>query len=331
MQLILTQFSDWLWYQKNPLKWILWPIGGLYGIVMEIRRLLYRWGLKIGTKMPIPVIIVGNISVGGTGKTPVVIWLTEELQSRGYRVGIVSRGYGGVSEEWPQPVSPESDPVLVGDESVLLARATGCPVMVGPDRVIAAKTLLATEKLDLLISDDGLQHYGLDRALEIVVVDGMRGLGNGLCLPVGPLREFSFRLAKADAVIVNGDGWECEDVFRAKPVAQRLYQVSSSIKKTLEEFRGTQVHAVAGIGNPNRFFHMLKEANIDVLPHPLPDHASLSKADIEFDDSRPVFITEKDAVKCQNFAHSNVWCVPIKLEFQAEEKQRLMTLILRKL
>ena len=331
MQLTLTQVFDWLWYQKNPMKWILWPIGLLYGIVMEMRRLLYRWRIKTGIKMPVPVIVVGNISVGGTGKTPVVIWLAEELQSYGYRVGIVSRGYGGISEDWPQPVSPESDPALVGDEPVLLARTTGCPVMVGPDRVTAAKALLLTEKLDLLISDDGLQHYDLDRALEIVVVDGMRGLGNGLCLPAGPLREFSCRLAKADAVIVNGEGWECEGAFRTKPVAQGLYQVSSSIKKTLQEFRGTQVHAVAGIGNPNRFFHMLKDADIDVLPHPLPDHASLSKTDIEFGDSRPVFITEKDAVKCHSFAHSNVWCVPIKLEFQTEEKQRLINLILREL
>ena len=325
------QFSEWLWYQEHPVKWVLWPIGWLYGIVMEVRRLLYRGGIKSITRMPIPVIVVGNISVGGTGKTPIVIWLAQELQSHGYRVGIVSRGYGGLSEEWPQLVSSESDPTLVGDEPVLLARATSCPVMVGQDRVSAANALLSAEPLDLLISDDGLQHYKLGRALEIVVVDGMRGLGNGLCLPAGPLREFSSRLAKADAVIVNGEGWECEDVFRVQPVAQSLYQVSGSTKKTLEEFRETQVHAVAGIGNPKRFFNTLKDAGIDVLPHPLPDHANLSKEDIEFNDSRPVLITEKDAVKCQHFAHNNVWCLPIKMEFQIKDKQRLMNLVLGEL
>ena len=331
MQRILMQFSEWLWYRENPVKWVLWPLGWLYGIFMEVRRLLYRWGIKSTARMPVPVIVVGNISVGGTGKTPIVIWLAQELQSNGYRVGIVSRGYGGLSEEWPQSVGSESDPALVGDEPVLLARATSCPVMVGEDRVSAAKALLSAEPLDLLISDDGLQHYKLGRALEIVVVDGIRGLGNGMCLPVGPLREFSSRLAKVDAVIVNGKDWECEGAFRVQPVAQSLYQVSGVIKKTLEEFRETQVHAVAGIGNPKRFFNILKDAGIDVLPHPLPDHANLSKEDIEFDDSRPVLITEKDAVKCQHFAHSNVWCLPIKMEFQVEDKQRLMSLVLGEL
>jgi tetraacyldisaccharide 4'-kinase len=313
------------------MKWVLWPIGWLYGILMEVRRLLYRKGIKSITRIPVPVIVVGNISVGGTGKTPIVIWLAQELQSHGYRVGIVSRGYGGLSEEWPQLVSSESDPTLVGDEPVLLARATSCPVMVGQDRVSAANALLSAESLDLLISDDGLQHYKLGRALEIVVVDGMRGLGNGLCLPAGPLREFSSRLTKADAVIVNGEGWEYEGVYRVQPVAQSLYQVSGFTKKTLEEFRETQVHAVAGIGNPKRFFDTLKDAGIDVLPHPLPDHANLSKEDIEFNDSRPVLITEKDAVKCQHFAHNDVWCLPIKMEFQIEDKQRLMNLVLGKL
>jgi tetraacyldisaccharide 4'-kinase len=313
------------------MKWVLWPIGWLYGILMEVRRLLYRKGIKSITRMPVPVIVVGNISVGGTGKTPIVIWLAQELRSHGYRVGIVSRGYGGLSEKWPQLVSSESDPTLVGDEPVLLARATSCPVMVGQDRVSAAKVLLSVEPLDLLISDDGLQHYKLGRALEIMVVDGMRGLGNGLCLPAGPLREFGSRLTKSDAVIVNGEGWECEGAYRVQPVAQSLYQVSGSTKKTLEEFREKQVHAVAGIGNPKRFFDTLKDAGIDVLPHPLPDHANLSQEDIEFNDSRPVLITEKDAVKCQHFAHNNVWCLPIKMEFQIEDKQRLMNLVLGKL
>ena len=331
MQLILMRITDRLWYRPNPVKWLLWPIGAIYGVVMEVRRLVYRLGVKPVITLPLPVIVVGNPTVGGSGKTPVVIWLAGELQSRGYRVGIVSRGYGGAAEDWPQRVSTGSDPGLVGDEPVLLARATGCPVMVGPDRVAAAKALLSTEQLDVLLADDGMQHYGLGRTLEIAVVDGQRGLGNGFCLPAGPLREFKHRIADVDAVVVNGGSWGHSGVFRAEPVAQRLHQVAGSAQKSLEEFRDTEVHAVAGIGNPQRFFDLLEDAEVDVLPHPLPDHTKLTGADLEFDDEHPVLVTEKDAVKCEGFARGNVWCVPIKLEFDAEDGQRLMRRVLRDL
>lgn len=331
MPLTLTRVADWIWYGANPVKWVLWPIGTIYGLAMELRRLVYGVGLKPVTAMPLPVIVVGNVTVGGTGKTPVVIWLAGELQARGYRVGIVSRGYGGRAEEWPQRVEASSDPRLVGDEPVLLARATGCPVMVGPDRVAAAKALITATQLDVLLADDGLQHFALGRALEIAVVDGERGLGNGFCLPAGPLREFKRRIADVDAVIANGGRWGHAGVFRARPVAQRLYQVAGSAQKSLQEFRDTEVHAVAGIGHPQRFFHLLEEADVDVLPHPLPDHAELSGADLQFDDDHPVLVTEKDAVKCEGFAHGNVWCVPIKLVFDADDGERLMRRVLRDL
>ena len=331
MQLILMRVSSWIWYRPNPVKWLLWPLGGIYGIVAEIRRLLYRFGIKPVTKLPLPVIVVGNLTVGGTGKTPVVIWLAGELQARGYRVGIVSRGYGGSADEWPQRVRTTSDPALVGDEPVLLVRATGCPVMVGPDRVAAAQALTDSERIDVLLADDGLQHYALDRTMEILVVDGERGLGNGFCLPAGPLRELKGRIADVDAVVVNGGSWGHAGVFRAQPVAQRLYQVGGSAQKSLEEFRDAEVHAVAGIGNPWRFFSLLEDADIDVLPHPLPDHTKLTSADLEFDDALPVLVTEKDAVKCQRFSHGNVWCVPIKITFDADDGGRLMRRVLRDL
>ena len=325
------RFTDWLWYRPNPLKWLLWPIGGIYGVVMEIRRLVYRLGMKPVTTLPLPVIVVGNLTVGGSGKTPVVIWLAGELKSCGYRVGIVSRGYGGNAESWPQRVSTASDPGLVGDEPVLIARATGCPVMVSPDRVAAAKALISSEQLDVLLADDGMQHYALDRTLAIAVVDGQRGLGDGFCLPAGPLREFKCRIADVDAIVVNGGSWGRAGVFRAQPAAQRLHQVAGSEQKLLAEFRNTEVHAVAGIGNPQRFFDLLEDAGVDVLPHPLPDHTKLTAAELDFDDARPVFVTEKDAVKCEGFARENVWCVPIKLEFDAEDGQRLMRRVLRDL
>ena len=328
MRLILERTLDWIWYRPNPVKWLLWPLGTLFRVAAELKRLAYRFGILSIARLPVPVIVVGNITVGGTGKTPFVIWLASELRTRGYRVGIVSRGYGGMAQSWPQSVAAASDPTLVGDEPVLLARATGCAVTVGPDRVAAAQALLAADRLDVILSDDGLQHHALGRTIEIAVVDGERGLGNGFCLPAGPLREPQRRIDCVDAVVANGGSWNRPGVFRAQPAAQRLYQVAGSGRKSLEEFRDTRVHAVAGIANPARFFDLLEAAGVDVLPHPLPDHARFDVASLEFGDSCPVLVTEKDAVKCRSFAHANVWCVPIKLEFGAEDRERLMQRVL---
>ena len=331
MRLILERVFNWIWYRPNPAKWLLWPLGGIYRLATEIRQLQYRLGLKPVTTLPVPVIVVGNITVGGTGKTPFIIWLAKELQTRGYGVGIISRGYGGSAEDWPQRVDSSSDSALVGDEPVLLARATGCPVAVGPDRVAAAQALINKEQADVILSDDGLQHYPLNRLIEIAVVDGERGLGNGFSLPAGPLREPKSRLDDVDAVVVNGGSWVHEGAFRAKIVAQPLYQVVGSGQKSLEEFRDAEVHAVAGIANPSRFFSLLEKAGVNVIRHPLPDHAKLNAATLDFGDSLPVLVTEKDAVKCQSIAHRNVWCVPIKLKLDAESGELLMQRILMKL
>ena len=323
---------DRVWYRPNRYRWLLFPLSVCYRWITDLRRLTYRWGIKSVTVLPVPVVVVGNLTVGGTGKTPLVIWLAEELAQRGFKVGIVSRGYGGRAGTWPQAVDGDSDPALVGDEAVMLARATNCPISVGPDRVEAARALLDREQVDVLLADDGLQHYALGRIMEIVVVDGERGLGNEMCLPAGPLRERRDRLARAGAVVVNGGDWGLDgsagEVFRATIRAQDVCQLTGPARKRLESFQGMAVHAVAAIGHPERFFGMLEAAGVQVIAHPLPDHASIDAADLQFDDSRPVLVTEKDAVKCGRIAHDDVWCVPVKLSFAPEAEAGLLARVL---
>ena len=329
----LSHRMDRIWYGGSPCRWLLVPLGVCYRVIADLRRLMYRWGIRPVTVLPAPVIVVGNLTVGGTGKTPLVMWLAEALRQRGFRVGIVSRGYGGRAGKWPQAVHRDSDPSLVGDEPVMLARATNCPVSVGPDRVKAARVLLAREQVDVLLADDGLQHHALGRIMEIVVVDGERGLGNGMRLPAGPLREGRERLARASVVVVNGGDWGddrgVENIFRVTTSAQDARRLASSDRKPLDSFRGCPVHAVAAIGHPQRFFRMLAAAGLQVIPHPLPDHASIDAADLRFDDAGPVLVTEKDAVKCERIAHDDVWCVPIELSFERGASAALMALVLR--
>ena len=324
---------DRIWYGRSPCRWLLMPLGVCYRLMTDLRRLLYRWGIKSVTVLPVPVVVAGNLTVGGTGKTPLVIWLAEQLRQRGIRVGIVSRGYRGRAETWPQAVHRKSDPALVGDEAVLLARTTNCPVSVGPDRVKAAQALLVREQVDVLLADDGLQHHALGRIMEIVVVDGERGLGNGMCLPAGPLREGGDRLARASAVVVNGGDWRLDettgDIFRAAAIVQEVRRLTGPARKPLESFRGMAVHAVAAIGHPERFFRMLTAAGLQVIGHPLPDHSSIDAADLRFDDSKPVLVTEKDAVKCERLAHDGVWSVSIELSFQPDAAAALMNLVLK--
>jgi tetraacyldisaccharide 4'-kinase len=320
-----------LWYGASPLKWLLWPFSVLYAGLARARRALYRSGLRPVIELPVPVIVVGNIAAGGTGKTPTTVWLARELSERGFAVGLVSRGYRGRAKRWPQRVGADSDPNEVGDEPVLLAKLTACPVAAGPDRVAAAELLLSQHRLDVLLCDDGLQHYRLGRRFEIVVVDGARGLGNGLALPGGPLREPPSRLSEVDAVVVNGSGFALSGAFRAKLAPARLYQVAGRESRRLEEFANTEVHAVAGIGNPRRFFAMLEGAGLKVQPHPLPDHARIAASQLEFDDGAPVMITEKDAVKCASIAHQGVWAVGVELSFDGEDGARLMRRVVNSL
>ena len=316
-----------MWYDGSPPPWWLLPLSLAYGAAAGSRRYLYARHLRKSTRMSSPVIVVGNLSVGGTGKTPLVCWLTARLAERGYKPGVVTRGYGGSSGR-ARLIDSSDDPRLVGDEAVLLARRTGAPVAVGRDRP-AASQLLIDAGCNVIVSDDGLQHYALRRDCQIVVIDGDRRFGNGWLLPAGPLRETPARLAAADAVVVNGGRALLEGALSMRLEANSASSVIGGAVKALDSFAGTSVHAVAGIGNPERFFNMLRAHGIEVTGHPLPDHARLQAADICFADERPVLMTEKDAVKCAKLAGPHHWYVPVTAGFGGGEADVLLDVVTR--
>lgn len=304
---------DHFWYLRSPWLVLLTPVSLCFRILVWLRRFAYRSGLLRSHRLPVPVIVVGNITVGGTGKTPLVAWLAEYLSGKGYRPGIVARGYGGKASSWPQQVRGDSDPHIVGDEAVLLARLTGCPMAVAPNRYAAAEALVRYHDCDVVIADDGLQHYALQRDIEIVVIDGVRRFGTGFMLPAGPLREPVSRLREADLVVVNGLGGNGEFPMKLKP--GKLHNLlDPGVSRTLADFRGGKVHAVAGIGNPERFFMQLRSALGRVETHAFPDHHRFQRNDLAFDDGAPVLMTAKDAVKCRRFATGNEWYQPVSAE-----------------
>jgi tetraacyldisaccharide 4'-kinase len=300
-----------------------------YGAVSGSRRYLYAKQVRRSTQVPIPVVIVGNLTVGGTGKTPLVCWLTARLIERGFKPGVVTRGYGGTSGA-VRLISPADDPKLVGDESILLAGRTKVPVAVGRDRPKAALRLVA-EGCDVIVSDDGLQHYALARDCEVVVIDGDRRFGNGWLLPAGPLRETRSRLAVADAIVVNGGRALLEGALSMRLEAKNAVGLSDGRVSALDDFSGTEVHAVAGIGNPERFFNMLRSHGIEVMGHPLADHARLTPQDIDFPDDKPVLMTEKDAVKCRHAADGRHWYVPVNANFNSVEADALLGVVTRRI
>lgn len=313
------------WYSASGLTVLLRPLSWLYRGVVMLRSAGYRTGLLRRRRVAAPVIVVGNITVGGTGKTPLVIWLVELLRSEGYRPGIVSRGYRGRARHWPQQVRPDSDPEMVGDEPVVLSRRTGCPVAVGPDRVAAAEALLRYNDVDVVVSDDGLQHYALERDIEIVVIDGVRRFGNRLCLPAGPLREPVSRLARADFLVVNG-GTALWGEFPMTMQPGELRNVrQDGIVRSPDSFHGRQVHAVAGIGHPERFFRQLRQLGFTVIEHPFPDHHAFTAQDLAFGDDLPVIMTEKDAVKCRRFCGEDCWYLPIEAQPHERLAPRLLS------
>ena len=310
------------WYSPRAPLWLL-PFSWLFLLLVTLRRLAYRIGLLKSEKLPVPVVVVGNISVGGTGKTPLAAWLIKMLQQRGYRPGIITRGYGGQAQQWPQWVTAESDPVLVGDEPVLLAQRCGCPVVAAPDRILAARMLLGQGNCNILISDDGLQHYRLQRDVEIVVIDGVRRFGNGHCLPAGPLREPVSRLKRVDYRVVNGRAGDGEIEMTLLP--ERLVSLFDGNSETaLADLHGQQVHAVAGIGNPARFFELLRQNGLTVIEHAYPDHYPFKADDINFADELPILMTEKDAVKCRHFATARIWYLPVQAQLDGSFADRLM-------
>jgi tetraacyldisaccharide 4'-kinase len=317
---------DYYWYVRSPWMILLTPLSLVYRIVIRLRRLAYRIGLISSHKLPVPVIVVGNITVGGTGKTPLVAWIATYLKTQGYHPGVVSRGYRGKAGRWPQQVRPDSDPVMVGDEAVLLAGLCECPMSVAPNRVAAAAALIEHNHCDIIVSDDGLQHYALQRDVEIAVIDGIRRFGNGLSLPAGPLREPLKRLAEVDIVVVNGLGSGDEFPMKMKPGAA-IKLMDNAQQRELSEFSEQAVHAVAAIGNPERFFSSLRQAGMLVEEHAFPDHYFFRKEDITFDDNKPVLMTGKDAVKCRHLAGSNHWYVPVNVNMTAEFPVRLQELL----
>lgn len=298
------------WYSASPPPWVLRPLEALYAGAVRLRRSLYRRGLLARKRLPVPVLVVGNLTVGGTGKTPLVIALVEALRARGYHPGVVSRGYGG-SATTPQLLEPGCETQQVGDEPCLIRRHCGVPVAIGRERAVAAQ-LLVEAGVDLVIADDGLQHYALARDIEICVIDGTRRFGNGRLLPAGPLREPLLRLASVDYRVCNG-GLARADEIPLRLVEDRAYRLRvPSERVALADFGVRNVHAVAGIGDPERFFRSLRAQRFEVIAHAFPDHHPYRPADLDFGDELPLLMTEKDAIKCRAFASPHWWVVPVR-------------------
>jgi len=277
-----------------------------------LRRLFYRVRILPMQRIGVPVIVVGNITVGGTGKTPLVNWLARRLAKAGHRPGIVSRGYGGRAADGPRQVSADGDPAELGDEAVLLARCAACPVVVDRDRVRGARALATQHGCNVVLSDDGLQHYRLGRDIEIAVVDGDRRQGNGYCLPAGPLREPQSRLRRVDLVVVNGAARSGERTMTLRPKA--FLNLRRDVSLPLDELRGKRVHAVAAIGNPGRFFRTLRELGLEPIEHAHRDHHRFVSAELQFGDSLPLIMTEKDAVKCARLDGVAGWFLAVDVE-----------------
>lgn len=300
------------WYQGHPALFLLRPLEWLYRAVVQRKRQRFLAGQSPSYRAPVPVIVVGNITVGGTGKTPLILYLIEHCRARGLRVGVVSRGYGAQPPSVPWRVTAEQSADEAGDEPLLLVQRSGVALMIDPDRARAVQALLSAEPLDLILCDDGLQHYRLARDLELVLIDAVRGLGNRRCLPAGPLREPQARLQSVDAVLFNGASADSAEGFGFTLQPTALVNVASGERQSLDVFApGQAVHAVAGIGNPQRFFRTLEALNWRPIAHAFADHATYSAASLEFSPSLPLLMTEKDAVKCRAFAQPDWWYLAV--------------------
>ncbi|MCW8193348.1 tetraacyldisaccharide 4'-kinase [Proteobacteria bacterium 005FR1] len=325
-----------MWYRhRRPwLSLLLLPLSWLFAALVKTRRAYLLRQVKTESsqrRLPVPVIVVGNINLGGSGKSPLLIALARRLREAGYFPGVISRGYGSRAPFYPFEVTPDTLPLIAGDEPVMIARRSGCPVVIDSNRLNAARKLIESNRCDVILSDDGLQHYRLPRDLEIVVVDGQRGLGNGRLLPAGPLREPRSRLLEADWIVINGaangTATELQNVLaekchsmRLKPAAWHRLDTDENIVAPQKPWSaGTRVHAVAGIGNPQRFFDTLRELGLEVVPHSFPDHHEFARDDFHFGDDLPVVMTEKDAVKCNALLEpeqgaSDVWYLSVDSE-----------------
>ena len=327
---VRKRVEAWLnrcWYEGGRPGLLLSPLSLLYAGLLGLHRAPWQLGLRQPVTLPVPVVVVGNITVGGTGKTPLVLWMARVLREAGWHPGIITRGYGGTGGRHARLVTADDKAREVGDEALLLARRAGCPVACGPDRVADARLLLASHGVDVIISDDGLQHLRLGRALEWVVIDGARGLGNARLLPAGPLRESAHRLQRVDAVVVNGEPADSgfADALPMRLTGDTVVNLASGEEKPLAAFSGQCLHAVAGIGNPRRFFDYLRQlADVQLHEHAFGDHYQYSSADLHFNDDAPIVMTEKDAVKCADFADGRYWYLPVAADLPQAARQRLL-------
>lgn len=312
-----------MWYKRSVLSMFLMPLGLIYHAISQLRRHYYT--VINRKKFRVPVIVVGNITVGGVGKTPLVAETVKFLREQGLKPGIVSRGYGGQAVQYPVLVSDATPPKVVGDEPYMLWQKTGCPVVVDPNRVRAVETLLAKTDCTVVISDDGLQHYAMHRDYEIVVVDANRKFGNGYCLPAGPLREPISRLDEVDCVVWHGDDSQPMWMLSAPTTAHNLVSQQTT---PLNAWQG-RVHAVAGIGHPERFFKNLEAAGLDIIRHAFRDHYHFQAKDLDFNDDLPILMTEKDAVKCQAFKTERMWFSPLEATVSKAYFEKLNAFLLR--
>lgn len=314
------------WYSRSLtwLTFLLLPWAYLFRFMVLLRLFLYRHQFIKTAHFPVPVIVVGNLTVGGTGKTPLVLWLTNFLKTQGWRPGIVSRGMGGAKQSIPLWVDAHADPQNVGDEAILLARHSACPVVICIDRVAAVKDLLGNTDCNIVLSDDGLQHYRLGRSIEVAVLDGDRKLGNGYLLPAGPLREVPQRLKQVDFVIQQGG--DCDkNYFQMQLQGNELISlVNSQNKLPLAHFKNVKVHAVAGIGNPQRFFSTLRQYGLEIIEHIFPDHYLYQAKDFNFPGQLPIVMTEKDKVKCEKLADERFWYLPVTTVIDKEFGVKLL-------
>lgn len=310
------------WYQRFGWSLILVPLSGLFWLISRVRRWAYESGIKQVHRLSVPVVVIGNINVGGNGKTPLVIYLSNFLKQQGYRPGIVSRGYGGKAGTSPMTVSRDSDPKQCGDEPLFIKQRVNCPVIVDPNRVRGAQSLVQQHGCNVILSDDGLQHYRLGRDIEIAVVDGQRREGNGFLMPAGPLREGRWRLDSVDFVVLNSGKLKEREYLMSLEPGQLVNVKFKGQTRPLSTILGP-VNAVAGIGNPKRFFDLLRNKGIRLEMHrAFPDHHQFKASD--FPDGT-VLMTEKDAVKCTQFAKDTWWYLPVSAKLTEAFNQAFLS------
>lgn len=322
------------WYQPR-LTWfttLLLPLSWIFQALVTCRLFLFNKKILKTHYFSIPVIVVGNLTVGGTGKTPLVIWMAQFLQKKGLRPGIVTRGVGGKQQANPRRVTSSSDPKQAGDEAVLIAKKTNCPVVIAKNRPSAVRELM--NECDVIISDDGLQHYHLGRNMEVVLIDGIRKLGNQTLLPAGPLRESVQRLQKVDFIIEHAEEKKIQNAYKMQLVGSEFISLLNETSCLIEHFKPKKIHAAAAIGHPERFFNSLRRQGFDLIEHVYPDHYLYCAQDFSFQDNFPIIMTEKDAIKCKTFADERFWYLPVGAEVEPEFEERfwgLCSILLRRL